>query len=136
MRIGAQRIPTLCFVVVPHAVALSVLLAACAVLCCRLPVLPSHFPPLSLCFPSALLRVILLKTCLLPDGFVFADTMPEAHEWRTARIFFFFFFSMNTDPKIQQGGHAGSSEMSVSPSGAHSGRGRQPVTFFPCSVKS
>lgn len=108
----------------------------CAVLCCRLPVLPSHFPPLSLCFPSALLRVILLKTCLLPDGFVFADTMPEAHEWRTARIFFFFFFSMNTDPKIQQGGHAGSSEMSVSPSGAHSGRGRQPVTFFPCSVRS
>lgn len=96
-----------------------------------LPVLPSHVPPLSLCFPSALLQVILLKTCLFLDVFVFADLMPKAHEWRSARI-----FSMSTDPKTQQRGHLGSFEISVFPSGAHSGRSRQQITFFSCSIKS
>lgn len=92
----------------PHTVVLSMLLAAFPVLFCCLPVLPSHVPPLSLCFPSALLQVILLKTCLFLDVFVFADLMPKAHEWRSARI-----FSMSTDPKTQQRGHLGSFEMSL-----------------------
>ena len=44
---------SLCFVVVPHAVALSVLLAACAVLCCA--VASQSSLPISLHYPSAFL---------------------------------------------------------------------------------